>query len=246
MKVPFTRDRSTCRNDNPYPLIRTPVCRHSAAAPKIWKSPRVPLARDHPVVSKIRMKTRQQLLTEIAALAVQVERETKLPAELTVAQWAVESMWGTHPTGKANYFGMKAAKRHTQTCKVPTHEHFTDSQIAYWNRTHPATPCTNRTPIHDTQGTLFSVEIEDTFADYPDMTASVHDYAFLITNTFPYAVAFARFLHDHDFAALAHGVLTVYATADYATLVLKIAAQNNVRQAIQDSRIANNPPAKAA
>ena len=38
--------------------------------------------------------------------AVSCERVTALPAELTVAQWAVESGWGTHQPGN-NCFGIK-------------------------------------------------------------------------------------------------------------------------------------------
>jgi flagellum-specific peptidoglycan hydrolase FlgJ len=57
---------------------------------------------------------RQARLTQVAQIAVRLEKETGCPARLMIAQWAIESQWGEKPVGHANYFGIKRAARHTQ------------------------------------------------------------------------------------------------------------------------------------
>lgn len=52
---------------------------------------------------------RNQRLAEVARIAVRLEAETGCPAQLLIAQWALESQWGAEPAGVANYFGMKKA-----------------------------------------------------------------------------------------------------------------------------------------
>ena len=55
------------------------------------------------------MLSPQQLdaLQRAVASSVLCERESNIPAELTVAQWALESGWGAHQPGN-NCFGIKA------------------------------------------------------------------------------------------------------------------------------------------
>ena len=93
--------------------------------------------------------TRQERLDEIAQIAVRIESETGLPAQALIAQWAVESRWGDRPAGNANYFGMKAAARHTKTHMV------------------------------DTQEVICGERVDQTleFADYDSLEASCRDYA---------------------------------------------------------------------
>ena len=55
----------------------------------------------------------QTRLLQIAAIAVAIEKDTQCPAQLMIAQWAVESRWGAKPVGNFNYFGMK------QNCRDP-------------------------------------------------------------------------------------------------------------------------------
>ena len=52
------------------------------------------------------MDDREVRLNEVARIAVALEAETGCPAQLLVAQWAVESQWGAKPVGHANYFGI--------------------------------------------------------------------------------------------------------------------------------------------
>jgi len=46
---------------------------------------------------------------EIVAAACEAQRKWKIPASISLAQWALESGWGRHmPPGSNNPFGMKA------------------------------------------------------------------------------------------------------------------------------------------
>jgi len=68
------------------------------------------------------MNDRDARLQEVARIAVALEAQTGCPPQLMIAQWAVESQWGAKPAGRANYFGVKKAARHTQCCWVETRE----------------------------------------------------------------------------------------------------------------------------
>ena len=68
------------------------------------------------------MEDREQRLREVARIAVDLEARTGCPAQMLIAQWALESQWGAKPAGQANYFGIKAASRHAKCCTVTTRE----------------------------------------------------------------------------------------------------------------------------
>ena len=55
------------------------------------------------------MENREQRLKEVAGIAAALEKQTACPAQLLIAQWAIESEWGAKPVGHANYFGVKKA-----------------------------------------------------------------------------------------------------------------------------------------
>jgi flagellum-specific peptidoglycan hydrolase FlgJ len=40
-------------------------------------------------------------LNEVARIAVRLEQETGCPAQLMIAQWAIESKWGEKPVSRA-------------------------------------------------------------------------------------------------------------------------------------------------
>ncbi len=95
------------------------------------------------------MDDRMTRLSEVARIAVALEQQTGCPAQLMIAQWAVESRWGATPVGHANYFGIKAESRHKACCTIATHE------------------------IENGR----SVEQEAQFADYASLADSCKDYA---------------------------------------------------------------------
>ena len=152
---------------------------------------------------------RKQRLDEVARIAVAIEAETGLPAQMLIAQWAVESRWGEKPVGKANYFGIKKADRHEKCCTVTTHEVIRGKEVV--------------------------LDLE--FADYESLEDSCRDYAWLITNCKPYREAWRQYQADGNLDEFIGGVARVYATdPNYTNLVKRIARQENVSAAIEEAR----------
>ena len=155
------------------------------------------------------MESVETRLNEVARIAVRLEQETGCPAQLMIAQWAIESAWGEKPVGHANYFGIKKADRHTRCCSVTTREVINGKTI------------------------VENLE----FADYDSLEDSCRDYAWLITNGAPYHAAWERYLQDHGLDAFITAVARVYATdPDYEHLVSVVAAQRNVVDAITEAQ----------
>jgi flagellum-specific peptidoglycan hydrolase FlgJ len=154
------------------------------------------------------VKDIDQRLQEVARIAVKLEAETGCPAQLMIAQWAIESAWGTKPVGHANYFGIKKADRQTKCCTVTTREVINGKSVVE--------------------------KLE--FADYDSLEDSCRDYAWLITHGSPYHTAWERYQQDHDLQALIAAVAHLYATDPaYAALASTIAGQPNVARAIAEA-----------
>jgi flagellum-specific peptidoglycan hydrolase FlgJ len=181
------------------------------------------------------MNDRDERLKEVARIAAALEKQTGCPAQLLIAQWAIESQWGEKPVGHANYFGIKRAARHTKFCIVTTHEVFTPAQLAGWNRQHPHQPAR----VIETMGdNRVRVAVDDEFADYESLDGACEDYAWLITNGERYRTAWQRYLADKDVAVLVADVAHTYATApQYAQLVTQVAGQHNVLRALADADV---------
>jgi flagellum-specific peptidoglycan hydrolase FlgJ len=155
------------------------------------------------------MEDREQRLREVARIAVDLEARTGCPAQMLIAQWALESQWGAKPAGQANYFGIKAASRHQKCCTVTTRE------------------------VINGKSVVQNLE----FADYDSLGDSCRDYAWLITHGAPYRAAWERYQKDHDLHALIAAVAGTYATdPNYAHLAAAIAGQTNVAQAVAAAR----------
>jgi flagellum-specific peptidoglycan hydrolase FlgJ len=180
------------------------------------------------------MNALETRLSEVASIAVRLERVTGCPAQLLIAQWAIESEWGAKPAGHANYFGIKRAARHTKWCTVTTEEVFTTAQLEAWNRQHAAAPARVIATLPDGRQ---RVDIDDQFADYDSLDASCQDYAWLITEGDPYSQAWRQYQRDRNLAELIGAVARTYATAPgYAALAEEIATQPNVLAAIATAR----------
>jgi N-acetylmuramoyl-L-alanine amidase len=151
------------------------------------------------------MATLETRLNEVARIAVRLEQQTACPAQLLIAQWAIESKWGEKPVCHANYFGVKRAARHKQWCTVTTRE------------------------VVNGKSVIENLE----FADYDSLADSCRDYAWLITQGAPYRAARARYRADFDLHVLIVAVAGTYATdPNYARLAVTIAGQANVAHAI--------------
>jgi flagellum-specific peptidoglycan hydrolase FlgJ len=187
------------------------------------------------------MENLETRLNEVARIAVRLDQETGCPAQLLIAQWALESKWGEKPVGHANYFGVKRATRHAMWCTVTTQEVFTLAQVETWDHQHATRPARVIVTLPDGR---HRVEIDDEFADYASLNASCQDYAWLITHGDPYREAWQRYQQNKDLADLISRVAQNYATAPaYAELVERIATQSNVVIAIA---VADSASAKAS
>ena len=155
------------------------------------------------------MEDRDARLREVARIAVTLEAQTGCPAQLLIAQWALESKWGAKPAGNFNFFGIKRASRHESFSVVTTRE------------------VINSRPV------MQNLE----FADYASLEDSCRDYVWLITQGAPYHAAWERYQTDHDLHGLVAAVATTYATdPNYAHLAATIAGQANVAGAIATAR----------
>ena len=155
------------------------------------------------------MDDRQTRLNEVARIAVDLESQTGCPAQLLIAQWALESKWGAKPAGNANFFGVKKSDRHEKCSTVSTREVVNGKSI-----------------VQDLE-----------FADYDSLDDSCKDYAWLITQGAPYHQAWAQYQKDRNLHGLIAAVAGKYATdPQYAFLAATIAGQSNVAQAIAAAR----------
>jgi flagellum-specific peptidoglycan hydrolase FlgJ len=165
------------------------------------------------------METRGTRLNDVARIAVCLEQETGCPAQLLIAQWAIESKWGEKPVGHANYFGVKRAARHTHWCAVETRE------------------------VVNGKSVVENLE----FADYDSLEDSCRDYAQLITSGAPYRAAWEQYQIDRDLPAMIAAVARVSATdPGYAHLAAAISGRTSVKQAIFQAVQRNTPTATRA
>ena len=155
------------------------------------------------------MLTPSQLdrLAAAAQSACLCEQTTGLPAEITVAQWAIESGWGASAPGN-NCFGIKAYPG-CQVQRFPTHE------------------------VIDGESKTLTLE----FAAFDSLQACFEKHARLITCGAPYARAWANFAASKDLVSLINEVAPVYATdPGYARKLGAVISMQEVRAALNLAR----------
>jgi len=149
-----------------------------------------------------------QHLLSAAKAACACEVSTGLPAEITVAQWAIESGWGANSPGN-NCFGIKAYRGCSATQNLPT--------VEYIDGVRQNVTCT--------------------FASFDSLDACFEKHATLITQGPAYVAAWAKYQQDHDLVRLINGLSRVYATdPEYASKIVEIATMPEVRSAINHAR----------
>jgi len=140
--------------------------------------------------------------------AVACEKLTELPAELTVAQWALESGWGAHQPGN-NCFGIKA---------------------------YPGCFGIQSLETIEIVGNV-RVKSAKAFASFPSLKACFQKHAALICEGMSYNVLWARYLQSRDVTALVKDVAAVYATDPaYAQKLLAVTRMSAVEGAIAAAR----------
>jgi len=143
--------------------------------------------------------------------SLESELRTKLPAELTLAQWALESGWGAHQPGN-NCFGIKSYAGCYGIQMLST--------IEYVNGVGTAMP--------------------QAFATFPSLEACFEHHAALFTKSKSYAKAWSRYLADPNLETLIREIAVTYATdPGYADRLLQILAMTEVRSALAAGREAS-------
>ncbi len=148
-------------------------------------------------------------LARAAASSVDCERTRKIPAELTLAQWALESGWGSHQPGN-NCFGIKAYNGCFGIQLLKTVEF-----------------------VNGVRATILQP-----FATFASLDACFNQHATLFS-TARYKQAFEQHARSSDLDALIRQVSAVYATdPNYANLLFAIIAMPEVKQSLAACRLA--------
>ena len=204
-----------------------------------------------------------QALNEIAPLAIEMEKEYGFPPAVLLAQWAIESGWGTKKAGKNHLFGMTYARRHPGFDWVATTEHVTAGELKRFSREEQATarfrdgaeagqPAIDRQWLNKRW-----LNMRRRFAAFPTLRDGVLDYVWLIQDRHltgdgqryePAWAAYKERALANDFARgeelLIRGIAKAgYATGpNYARDVLSTSRAPEVQAAIAKARAAYKPP----
>jgi murein DD-endopeptidase MepM/ murein hydrolase activator NlpD len=179
-----------------------------------------------------------QVPPEIAEMAVKMEKETGIPAAVTIAQWATESGWGQKSIGN-NVFGITKARRHTKSQTKSTTEDITYDQLMKFNPEERASVRTlDGQPITGPWQGKMKVKMDRQFADFDTLEDAFRDHARLLSaNTGPYKTAFDRYKMTGDVQGFIRDISPTYATdRNYSNVIGRIAGQRNVIDAIGSSR----------
>jgi flagellum-specific peptidoglycan hydrolase FlgJ len=144
------------------------------------------------------------------------ERQTGVPASVTIAQAILESAWGRHHMGAANnYFGVKA-----QTV---------NGEIVYGDI---ATGYVDRSTKEHIKKTNKDVTITAHFRSYSDMDSSFRDHGMFLRNNARYSDAIDAYAKTKDADEFARGLQKAgYATdPHYAELLISIMRKHNLYQ----------------
>jgi flagellum-specific peptidoglycan hydrolase FlgJ len=175
-------------------------------------------------------------LADAAFAAVVAENATGIPADLTMAQWAIESGWGDH-SPQNNCFGIKSYSGEYGRQLLKTVEWLTDAE-----KNEFLARGDGRKIENDPVGTAVTASgrkryiLWDWFATFPTLAACFAKRAQLFTagRYKPFADAY---MADKDIAKLVRGISVIYATApDYGELLMKVIQQHNVHSALLAAR----------
>ena len=171
-------------------------------------------------------------MASILPAAIASERDTGCPAELTVAQWAIESAWGA-AVFENNPFGIKAYPGCAGRQLLRTQEYFTDLEVGgFLARGQGRTAV-----IHGQRASSRNLyDVRDFFATFPTLADAFSFHGRLLQQG-PYRAAWDRYQKDHDLAAYIHGIAAHYSTtASYGDTVAQWATHPEITAAVVAAR----------
>ncbi len=186
----------------------------------------------------------QKALIQIAEAAVESERATGVPAEISAAQAILESGW----LAKAplnNCFGIKKYPGCQGTQLLETHEYFTPMELVNFLQRGSGRTAHLAVPIRPGHGGRELYDAQDLFATFASLADCFAYHSKLLTIGV-YKPAWERYLLEHErvgieransLANYIQGIAVHYATApDYAMQVQRIIIQPNVHDALAAAR----------
>lgn len=175
---------------------------------------------------------------EIAQMAVKMEKETGVPASVTIAQWATESGWGKKGIGN-NAFGITKARRHTKSQTKTTNEDVTWDQFQKFNEAErKSAKLEDGSKIAGPWEGKKRIKMDREFADFDSLEDAFRDHSRLISSqNGPYKKAFDRYKMTGDVNSFIQEMAPTYATdRNYAPTISKIAHQGNVMSAVSAAK----------
>ena len=176
------------------------------------------------------------LTNQAAPAACDVERKGGPPAELTVAQWAIESGWGAHAP-ENNCFGIKAYSGCHGRQLLPTYEWFTGKEAEAFLHAGDSRTLSLVEPLQERPDGRKKYHARDWFATFSSLADAFAYYQGKLLTDRRYAPALSRYRDDRDLPALIRSIAPFYATdPGYADKLIAITSMDVVRAAIQHAR----------
>lgn len=171
-----------------------------------------------------------------APAAVLSEKETGLPAQLTLAQIIFESGWLKDCPGN-NALGIKAHSGVAGRQLLQCFEDFTPHELRYFLSLGDGRVATLY-PGHAGNGTERYACL-DWFAKYDRLADCFNDHARLITQGHPYAPAWKAYQEDHNYPIFVLSIAKIYAKdASYGGVILAFSTSSTITQALTKARAA--------
>lgn len=179
--------------------------------------------------------SKSDALPILAQACVQAEKLTGVPAELSLAQAAIESGWLQYTLGANNCHGIKYNRnRHGARVLVSTREWFTEAEKLKFLALGDGREVVRETGNHN--ATRKEYVVKDWFAKFYTLADCIAEHASLISTGKPYAQAWAAYQQHRNWRVLLQDIGPIYATApDYARIVEAIVSPDVVA-AIQAAR----------
>lgn len=181
------------------------------------------------------LSTKQREALEGAArAAVSCQKSLNVPAEVMVAQWAIESGWGKHSPGN-NCFGIKLYPGAPRQL-LKTREWFTDAELVKFLKLNDGRAAELAKPIQENANGRKLYIVWDWFARFPDLAACFRKRA-LLFSVGRYERHLKAWQQDGDVEKLVKGIGPIYATDPrYAESVLRVIRMPEVTAALAKAR----------
>jgi flagellum-specific peptidoglycan hydrolase FlgJ len=158
-------------------------------------------------MSKLSPAQTVQLQAAVSS-SVACQRRTKVPAELTISQWALESGWGEHQPGN-NCFGIKSYPGCFGVQQLKTVEVIAGVRTV----------------------------VAGNFATFPSLEACFEKHATLLTTGRAYGASWSHYLKSADPQMLIREIGPIYATdPQYANKLLQVISMPEVGACLAEYR----------